>query len=513
MIHSSTMKSLQKLQQMTLVIGLATLFLYGCTPQAPIPIIITPTAQPSPTTGAIDISDVTPIPPTVSSSIVLPTVNPNNIPTRDPQTVSATPLEVASANEATPSDDFIGAIIDENYVLPPTDTPRPTRTPLPPPTQNVPANISGAEVAAAPAASVTAAPANITGRLDRSQMGIQLYYNMPGDGWQAVMAQTHQMRVDWVKLQVNWAFMQPDAPGQYGENFRLFEQHVETAHNNGYKVLLSIAKAPNWARNVNRNEDGPPDDPQQLAQFIGFMLSQFGESVDAIEVWNEPNLIREWTGALPFNGEGYMQLFRPAYDRIRAYSPDIVIIAAGLAPTGTTAGVSVDDRTYLQQMYDAGLANYQDVVVGIHPYGWGNSPDARCCNSVSGRGWDDDPHFFFLDNIEDYREIMLRNNHDVQLWTTEFGWATWAEYPTDPPQPWMSYNSPEAQRDYTMRAFEIGQSREYMGPMILWNLNFGNEFLINNRVELAGYSLLYPGFGTGSTLQERPLYWALVYRP
>jgi len=488
----------------------------ACVPRAPIPVIVTPTAQASPTINeSVDTSveESTPIAATPEGIIVLPTVDSQSVPTLDQGIVSEsspTPQEVASASEPTSEGQILGSIVDEGYVQPPTETPRPTLTATDrPPQQN-----EGNEVAAAPAATITSPATLIPGspRLDRSQMGIQLYFNMPAEGWEAVMAQTGQMRVDWVKLQANWAALQPGGSGQYETEFRLFEQHVETAHNSGFKVMISIAKAPRWARNVNANEDGPPDNPQDLVDFIRLMLERFGESIDAIEVWNEPNLNREWTGALPFSGQGYMQLFVPAYNQIRAYSPDIIIITAGLAPTGDSQ-FSVDDRTFMQQMYNAGLASYRDVVVGIHPYGWGNAPDARCCNNVEGRGWDDDPHFFFLDNIEDYREVMLRNNHDVQMWTTEFGWATWSDFPTQPPQEWMLYNTPEAQRDYTLRAFQIGQERAYMGPMILWNLNFGNEILIGNRVELAGYSLLYPGFETGLTLQERPLYWALAQRP
>lgn len=490
-----------------------TLLATACVPRAPIPVIVTPTAQPSPTAGE-SVNDTpeqsTPVAPTPEGAIILPTVDSQSVPTLDQGIIvspTATPQEVASAEEPTSDGQILGPIVGEGYVQPPTETPRPTQTA----TERPPDDTA---VAAAPAATITSPATLIPGsiKLDRTQMGVQLYYNMPTDGWAAVMAQTGQMRVDWVKLQANWAYLQPDGSGQYETEFRLFEQHVETAHNSGFKVMISIAKAPPWARNVNRNEDGPPDDPQHLVDFINLMLSNFGESIDAIEIWNEPNLIREWTGVLPFNGSGYMQLFTPAYNTVRAYSPNIVIVTAGLAPTGDSE-YSVNDRTYLQQMYNAGLANYRDIVVGIHPYGWGNPPDTRCCDPIPDRGWDDDPHFFFLDNIEEYRDLMLRNNHDVQMWTTEFGWATWANFPTSAPQEWMQYNTPDLQKEYTMRAFQIGQERSYMGPMILWNLNFGNEILIGNQVELAGYSLLYPGFETGKTLQERPLYWALAQRP
>jgi hypothetical protein len=239
-----------------------------------------------------------------------------------------------------------------------------------------------------------------------------------------------------------------------------------------------------------------------------------GEYIDAIEIWNEPNLIREWQGTLPFSGAGYMRLFTPAYNAIRAYSPTMPIITAGLAPTGNTDG-SIDDRTYLRQMYAAGLGNYSDVAIGIHPYGWGNAPDAACCGT---RGWDNDPHFFFADTVREYREIMTANGHgNTRMWITEIGWATWDGFPGEPPvgSEWMRFNDKWAQANYTMRAFEIVQSTDLMGPMFLWNLNFAIlAGMVENGDERAAYSLVIPG--TAGQVQvgsenhtERPLYWMI----
>src|SRR5690606_13880628 len=128
---------------------------------------------------------------------------------------------------------------------------------------------------------------------------------------------------------------------EFGAEMQLFERQIEALKRAGFNVLLSVAKAPTWARS-NQSEDGPPDNPEVLAEFIRFMLNdtKVGLSTDAIEVWNEPNLIREWRGTLPFNGAGYMGLFSSAYNAIRAYSPEMTIVTAGLAPTGTLADVA-----------------------------------------------------------------------------------------------------------------------------------------------------------------------------
>jgi hypothetical protein len=321
------------------------------------------------------------------------------------------------------------------------------------------------------------------------------------------MSMTDTMNLGWVKLQADWRFLEPEFSGQFDFGFQAFQLYVQEADRRGYKVLVSIAKAPGWARLTDRSADGPPDDPEALATFIGHLLERCGPYIDAIEIWNEPNLKREWSGALPFNGEGYMELFAPAYKRIRQYSDSIIIVTAGLAPAGDSSN-SIDDRKYLRQMYKAGLDKYDDIAVGIHPYGWANPPDVRCCPD-QGRGWDDAPQFYFLDNISNYRSIMLgKGDKNVKLWATEFGWATWEGLPQSPPEAWMAFNSSQHQQDYTLHAFRIGQALNFMGPMFLWNMNYATPSTVANRNEIAGYSLMV--VDPGNNVLTRPLFNTLV---
>ena len=412
--------------------------------------------------------------------------------------LNETSAPVASPDPAASrvSGEWIGAIIGADYTPPASESgsivaPTPIPPAVPPPTP-LPADYA---------------------RLDRSRMGIQAHYNFDVAGWDRTLHQIAALRVGWIKMQAAWNWLQPDSPGQFDQNFRLFQLHVQEADKRGFNVLLSIAKAPAWARNINRNEDGPPDDLAQFAAFIRLLLEKIGPYIDAIEIWNEPNLKREWTGNRAFNGAGYMELFRVGYDAVRAYSPAITIITAGLAPTGNAENVSVNDRSFLQQMYSAGLAGYPDAVIGIHPYSWGNPPDFLCCDNIDGQGWDDRPQFFFRQNIQDYRQIIAANGDDAPMWATEFGWATWQDYPGQPPDIWMNYNSPIDQMNYALRAFQIGQARQDIGVMILWNLSYANETIIQQGSELAGYSLLYPSFDGSGALRQRPLYDALVNRP
>jgi hypothetical protein len=171
----------------------------------------------------------------------------------------------------------------------------------------------------------------------------------------------------------------------------------------------------------------------------------------------------------------------------------------------------------LQQLYNAGLAQYgTDIAVGIHPYGWANAPDERCCHNPS-RGWDDQPQFFFLDTIEQYRQIMVANGHGAaQLWATEFGWATFdgmrtsaGVRPADPPDtPYFGFITQWQQADYTLRALYLAQQRDYLGPMFLWNLNFATiPGAVDRSDPHTAYGILDSGW------QPRPVYSLIQQAP
>lgn len=469
-----------KLTQLFCLIAAFLWILTGCKPQEPIYIYITPTPEVASPGTAVPTLDVTAEVTAFAASTA---------------TASPTPslTESATATSSVPSPTPIGSVLQPDYTLPPTSTPRATLTPTPTETPTT-----------GPSPTPRGPTPTPLPDLDANRIGIQLDPTLDQSDWNQALADLARLGVKWVKVQVAWEIYQPGGPQDITEDFRRLEIYLETARNQGLNVMISVAKAPGWARS-NQTEDGPPDDPNTLATFISVILNEMGSSIAAIEIWNEPNLQREWQGK-PINGGEYMRLFAPAYQAVRRYSPTITVITAGLAPTGDNPG-SVDDRMYLGQMYASGLANYRDIAVGIHPYGWGNPPDTRCCDFDPEPGWDDDPHFFFLDTIEDYREIMLSSAHaNAQLWVTEFGWATWAALPGDPPEPWMAYTDECEQGNYIIRAFQIGQERDYIGPMILWNLNFGVlAALVENRDERAAYSLIIPR----GAPRERAAYWML----
>jgi hypothetical protein len=267
---------------------------------------------------------------------------------------------------------------------------------------------------------------------------------------------------------------------------------VDDAYNRNLRVMLSVAKAPDWTRSTTE-EDGPPVDYNTYYEFLKFLVQRYKFKLSAVEIWNEPNLGREWRGA-PLSGSEYVRLLAGAYQTVKSAYPEgsIAVVSAGLAPTGVNDGVNaVDDRTYLRQMYQAGVASYADAI-GIHPYSWGNPPWTRCCGNWGGApSHNEHPTFFFLNTIEDYRSIQAEyGDSGRQLWATEFGWGTMdgLDRAFPPDAPFFSYVSADQQAQYILEAYRMAQEWDFMGPMILWNLNIAS--IPGSDDNQSGYSIM-----------------------
>jgi len=309
------------------------------------------------------------------------------------------------------------------------------------------------------------------------------------------------MGFNWVKQQVRWEFHEPSR-GQY--NFGELDRMVDACNANGINVLFSVAAAPHWATSGGNHY---PADYQDFWNFMGTLAEHFKGRVKAYEVWNEQNLQREW-GA-PLSASDYVRLLSGAYKAIKAHDPNAIVVSGAPTPTGMNDGViAVNDRIYLEQMYQAGLARWCNAV-GIHPSGFANPPGAHWPEGDDpARGYDDHPSFFFRNTMEDYRNTMVKyGDGGKKLWPTEFGWPT-VENLGVPPAPGYEFANDinEAQQaDYFVQAYQMGRNWGWVGVMFLWNLNFGP--VCGAADEKAAYGIIRPGWSL------RPAYAALRDMP
>lgn len=162
----------------------------------------------------------------------------------------------------------------------------------------------------------------------------------------------HHARMTWVKRQVRWN------GSQSGSDFHSWINH---AHGLGFKILLSV---------IGDHHQLASNPGQYYQNFANFLADMARGGANAIEVWNESNIDREWPAG-QISGSNYTQMLAAAYNAIKAASPGTMVISAAPTPTGYYGGCGpngADDDCYIREMAAAGAANYMDCV-GVH---WNN---------------------------------------------------------------------------------------------------------------------------------------------
>jgi hypothetical protein len=314
------------------------------------------------------------------------------------------------------------------------------------------------------------------------------------------MASAEDLGVGWVKEQVQWHTIEH---GPEDFEWHHLDAIVHSAEAHGLKLLLGVTHAPDWTR-VAEKESGPPADYAEFGRFMEQLATRYRGQVDAYELWNEPNLAREWRGDT-LDAARFVELVAEGAGGVRRGDPSAVVVSGAPAVTGIDDGVTaVADRRFLRGMVEADAADHVDAI-GAHPYGYGNPPDESVHDEThTASSHNDHPTFFFRDTLEDYRGILAEHGlEDVPIWVTEFGWPS-PEGIGEMDLTGWEYGreiSEADQADYVVRAFQMGQERPGVGPMFLWNLNLAVIWGPDNA--FSAYSLLRPD---GS---PRPAYRAL----
>jgi hypothetical protein len=267
-----------------------------------------------------------------------------------------------------------------------------------------------------------------------------------------------EMNFTWVKQAFAWRDIEGIEKGEY-DWYRpdLIVSAVEDA---GLKLLVRIDRQPFWTQpeGMAPAENRPPDNMADFGDFCWALANQYQGRVSAYQVWNEPNLSREW-GDQPPNAAEYTEMLKICYEAIKEADPNAIVISAGLAPTGTGLPDAIPDNEYLQAMYDAGADAYFDVL-GLNAPGYKAppelSPDEAAESAEYGNG-----RWFAFRHVEDMRQIMVDNgDEDKQIAILEVGWTTDTVNDT---YSWHAVTEQE-QADYLVRAYQYAE--EHWQPWI-----------------------------------------------
>ena len=235
---------------------------------------------------------------------------------------------------------------------------------------------------------------------------------------------------------------------------------IAAFHNAGFKILLSVL-----------GDHGSVMNPSYQDEYARDLANMARAGADAIEVWNEPNIDREWPAG-QINGANYTQLLAKAYTAIKAANPNTLVISAAPAPTGFwgSAGCAdsgCNDDAFLQQMAAAGAANYMHCV-GAH-HNSGTTPPSV----TSGRPEGNHYSWYFLPTLNLYYSSF---GGARKVCFTELGYLTPEGYPslqsTAPAFAWAQNTTVAEQAQWLAQAASISASSGKVRLMIVFNVDF-----------------------------------------
>lgn len=303
-----------------------------------------------------------------------------------------------------------------------------------------------------------------------------IHVNPVGD-IEANLAHLETLGMEWVKLQMAWQDVEP-TPGDYA--WETWDQVIEAYAANDIEVMLTVTKAPDWARPTDddKSVEGLPTDAAIYAEFVAQVAERYQGRVQAIEIWQGQNLWYYVGGMGRIDPAAYVELLRQSHTAIKAVNPEMLVVSGSLAPAGGVDGAAIDDVEYLQQMYDLGAKDYFDRL-GALPGGF-NCPALADWRTVTaaeatateflGPFRERHHSWCFLGTMTAYREVMVANGDaDKMVAVTEFGWATAAEETSG--YEFAVDNTSEEQAQWIVEAYAWAAMQGWVEPMILSNLD------------------------------------------
>lgn len=278
--------------------------------------------------------------------------------------------------------------------------------------------------------------------------GIQAFMWWKPDIAQRDLTLIKKMGFSWVKQEFSWREIEAIERGQ--RDFYRPDLIVDLVEDAGLNLIVRLDRQPFWSQSDYDDlyENAPPADLADFGNYCGAIAERYQGRIAAYQIWNEPNLSREW-GNKPPNPAEYAELLKVCYQAIKAADPEAIIISAGLAPTGTDDATAMPDTDFLQGMYDAGAAAYFDVL-GLHAPGYKAPPELdpaeAAANTEYGGG-----RWFSFRHVEDMRAIMVANGDGAkQVAILEMGWTLDT---VNPHYAWFAVDE-QTQADYLVRAYQ-----------------------------------------------------------
>lgn len=306
-------------------------------------------------------------------------------------------------------------------------------------------------------------------KMKSPDFGIQAFLYWRSEVAERDLQLINDIKFRWVKQQFSWRDIEGAGKGVY--DWASADRMMDQIDHHGLNVIARVDLQPEWAGG-GFPEIGPPDDYQDYVDFVSALAARYKGRIDAYQIWNEPNLAREW-GNRPPNPAEYAELLRRSYEAIKAVDPEAIVISAGLAPTTRFDDVAMPDTVFVQGMYDAGAQPYFDAL-GVHGAGYkvhpATDPEVVANDPVLNNNDPSPPEMkriYAFRHVEDIRQVMVQNGDtDKRVVVLEFGWTV--DPRPDSPYHWHAVTELE-QAQYIIGAYRYAEQnwQPWIGVMSL----------------------------------------------
>jgi hypothetical protein len=273
----------------------------------------------------------------------------------------------------------------------------------------------------------------------------------------------------WVKFQLRYSL---------GQDPGVAAGYINSARANGLRILLGVVGNPS---ELGANYDSYIN---SYANFVGGVAAL---GADAIEIWNEPNIDREWPAG-QINGANYTRLLAASFNAIKSRNANTIVISGAPAPTGFfgAAGCTpqgCNDDVFMQQMAQAGAANYMDCV-GLH---YNEGIIAPSASGGDPRG--SYPTYFFGSMLNRGQSLFGK----PACWT-ELGYLSPEGFGAPLPGgfAWAQNVTVAQHAAWLAQAAALSAQSGRVRLMIVWNVDFP---FYTATDPMGGYAMIRPGGG------------------
>lgn len=250
------------------------------------------------------------------------------------------------------------------------------------------------------------------------------------------MRRFHDLGLEWTRIDLHWDRHEP-REGRYrlGELDQLM---AELEQQQLKSVFYLVGSAPHASSAPSRSktpDQYPPRDPRVFAERMAMLAKRY-PSVDAWQVWNEPNLPAFWR---PHEDPtGYALLLQATTQALRQVAPDKPVVMAGMA---YYSQMPVKGGLMLESLGKLGVQQL-GTIVAYHPYS--QTPES------------DEPGARDFVLRSQQLNATLRGAQVPGIWATEWGWSSY-----DGPKELQEIIGEQGQADYVLRRLALMSALDY----------------------------------------------------